>query len=151
MANVSNRVRAQATATHVDDNLKLEFHVPPGDVIAMEVDKEMKNVPEGYAVIVLGYGEQAAYMYPQSVSLNGETIWVPRASRRAIPLGHLNVLLDAKETRTIQPKPGAPAVEYEANRFDVQILKLPKDKAADMKEKIGSIRERAERQQIHVG
>jgi hypothetical protein len=121
-----------------------------GDRIAPLVDSDLKNIPEGYAVIVLGYGEQAAYMYPQSVTLNGETIWIPRATRRAIPLSYLNILLDAKETRIIQPKPGAPGVEYEANRFDVQILKLPKDKGEEMKAKIGDIRERAERQQIHV-
>ena len=150
MANISNIVSKPRTNVHKDSNLQLEFTVPQGDLKAQEVDKDMHNVPEGYAVIVLGYGAQAAYMYPQSVTLNGDTIWVPRATRRAIPLGHLNVLLDAKETRVIQPKPGVPGVEYEANRFDVQILKLPKDKAADMKAKIGDIRERAERQQIHV-
>ena len=150
MANVSNVVRKPLSNVHKDDNLLLEFTVPPGDLIASSVDKDLRNVPEGYAVIVLGYGEQAAYMYPQSVTLNGDTIWIPRATRKAIPLGHLNVLLDAKETRIIQPKPGVPGVEYEANRFDVQILKLPKEKGQDLKAKLGGIRERAESQQIHV-
>jgi len=150
MANVSNVVRKPLSNVHKDENLQLEFTVPPGDQIASSVDKDLKEVPEGYAVIVLGYGEQAAYMYPQSVTLNGDTIWIPRATRRAIPLGHLNVLLDAKETRIIQPKPGVPGVEYEANRFDVQILKLPKEKGQDLKAKLGGIRERAESQQIHV-
>ena len=150
MANINNYVSRNLSNTHKDENLQLEFHVPHGDKIAISVDKDMKEVPEGYAVIVLGYGEQAAYMYPQSVTLNGDTIWIPRATRRAIPLGHLNVLLDAKETRIIQPKPGVPGVEYEANRFDVQILKLPKEKGQDLKAKLGGIRERAERQQIHV-
>ena len=150
MANISNVLSRPTTNIHKDENLQLEFSVPMGDRIAPLVDSDLKNIPEGYAVIVLGYGEQAAYMYPQSVTLNGETIWIPRATRRAIPLSYLNILLDAKETRIIQPKPGAPGVEYEANRFDVQILKLPKDKGEEMKAKIGDIRERAERQQIHV-
>ena len=150
MANINNYISKPVTNVHRDDNLQLDFTVPVGDRIAAAVDKNLKDVPEGYAVIVLGYGEQAAYMYPQSVTINGDTIWIPRASRRAVPLAYLNVLLDAKETRIIQPKPGAPGVEYEANRFDVQILKLPKDKSDEMKEKIGGIRERAERQQIHV-
>ena len=150
MANINRATKTQPHHTHRDDNLQLDFTVPPGDKIAGSVDQDLKNVPEGYAVIVLGYGDQAAYMYPQSVTINGETIWIPRASRRAIPLSYLNVLLDAKETRIIQPKPGVPGVEYEANRFDVQILKLPQDKAADMKARIGDIRERAERQQVHV-
>ena len=150
MANVSNVVRKPLSNVHKDDNLLLEFTVPPGDLIASSVDKDLRNVPEGYAVIVLGYGEQAAYMYPQSVTINGDTIWIPRATRRAIPLDYLNVLLDAKETRIIQPKPGVPGVEYEANRFDVQILKLPKEKGQDLKAKLGGIRERAESQQIHV-
>ena len=150
MANVSNVVRKPLSNVHKDDNLQLEFTVPPGDLIASSVDKDLRDVPEGYAVIVLGYGEQAAYMYPQSVTMNGDTIWIPRATRRAIPLDYLNVLLDAKETRIIQPKPGVPGVEYEANRFDVQILKLPKEKGQDLKAKLGGIRERAESQQIHV-
>jgi len=149
MPRINNTV-IKSAQTHHDENLSLDFTVPDGDIIAMSVDQDLGNVPEGYAVIVLGYGDQAAYMYPQSVTLNGDTIWIPRASRRAIPVDFLNILLDAKEKRLIQPKPGAPGIEYEANRFDVQILKLPEGRAKDLKEKMGVIRERAERQQIHV-
>ena len=149
MPNINNIVRNQHN-THRDTNLSLDFTVPLGEIIAPEVDKDLSNVPEGYAVIVLGYGDQAAYMYPQSVTLNGDTIWIPRATRRAIPVAYLDVLLDAKEKRIIQPKPGAPGVEYEANRFDVQILQLPEGRAKGLKDKIATVRERAERQQIHV-
>ena len=149
MPNINNIVR-KPSQTHRDENLSLDFTVPVGDVIANSVDPDLGNVPEGYAVIVLGYGDQAAYMYPQSVTVNGDTIWIPRATRRAIPVAYLDVLLDAKEKRIIQPKPGAPGVEYEANRFDVQILKLPEGRAKGLKDKIATVRERAERQQIHV-
>ena len=135
---------------HRDTALGLEFVIPPGEELAPEVDKEMSNVPEGYAVVVLGYGDQTAYMYPQLVACGNRKIWVPRQSRRAIPIKHLNVLLDAKITKTIQPKPGVPAVEYETNRFDLNILHLPESKEAEIKEKMLSIRERAEQQQIHI-
>ena len=135
---------------HKDTALGLEFVVPPGEELAPEVDKEMSNVPEGYAVVVLGYGDQTAYMYPQLVAVGNRKIWIPRQSRRAIPINHLGVLLDAKIKKTIQPKPGVPAVEYEANRFDLNILKLPESKEAEIKEKMLSIRERAEQQQIHI-
>ena len=135
---------------HRDTALGLEFVLPPGDELAVEVDKDLKNVPEGYAVVVLGYGDQTAYMYPQFVGCNGRNLWIPRQSRRAIPINHLGVLLDAKIKKTIQPKPGVPAVEYEANRFDLNILKLPESKEAEIKEKMLSIRERAEQQQIHI-
>ena len=135
---------------HKDTALGLEFVVPPGEELAPEVDKEMSNVPEGYAVVVLGYGDQTAYMYPDLVAVGNRKIWIPRQSRRAIPINHLGVLLDAKIKKTIQPKPGVPAVEYEANRFDLNILKRPESKEAEIKEKMLSIRERAEQQQIHI-
>ena len=135
---------------HKDTALGLEFVVPPGEELAPEVDKEMSNVPEGYAVVVLGYGDQTAYMYPQLVAVGNRKICIQIQSRRAIPINHLCVLLDAKIKKTIQPKPGVPAVEYEANRFDLNILKLPESKEAEIKEKMLSIRERAEQQQIHI-
>ena len=134
---------------YVDKTLGLEFKIPLGEELAMEVDKDLK-APEGYAVIMLGYGDQAGYMYPHPVSAGGRTIWIPRGSRRAIPITHLNVLLDAKQKKIIQPKPGVPGVEIETNRFDVQVLRLPEAKAKGIKDKLEGIRERAERQQIHI-
>ena len=134
---------------HVDKNLGLEFNIPLGEQLALEVGKDLK-CPEGYAVIILNYGDQPGLMYPQSVSAGNETWWIPRASRRAIPLTHLKVLLDSKEKKLLQPKPEAPGVEYETNRFDVQILKLPEGQAKGIKNKLEGIRERAERQQIHI-
>ena len=134
---------------HVDKTLGLEFTIPIGEKLAMEVGKDLK-APEGYAVIMLGYGDQPGYMYPHPVSAGGETIWVPRGTRRAIPVTHLNVLLDAKQKKLIQPRPGVPGVEVEQNRFDVQVLKLPEANAKAIKNKLEGIRERAERQQIHI-
>ena len=54
MANINKATKTQAHHTHRDDNLQLDFTVPPGDKIAGSVDQDLKNVPEGYAVIVLG-------------------------------------------------------------------------------------------------
>jgi hypothetical protein len=134
---------------YTDKTLGLEFKIPIGEELAMEVGKDLK-APEGYAVIMLGYGDQAGYMYPHPVSAGGRTIWIPRGTRRAIPISHLNVLLDAKQKKIIQPKPGVPGVEIETNRFDVQVLKLPEGNAKGVKNKLEGIRERAERQQIHI-
>ena len=134
---------------HIDKTLGLEFTIPIGEELAPAVGQDLK-CPEGYAVIMLGYGDQAGLMYPQPVTAGTRTIWIPRGDRRAIPLTHLNVLLDAKTKKLIQPKPGAPGVEYESNRFDVQILKLPEGQAKGIKSKLEGIRERAERQQIHI-
>ena len=86
---------------YVDKTLGLEFRIPIGEELAMEVGKDLK-APEGYAVIMLGYGDQAGYMYPHPVSAGGRTIWIPRGTRRAIPISHLNVLLDAKQKKIIQ-------------------------------------------------
>ena len=136
-------------AKYTDKTLGLEFKIPIGEELAMEVDRDLK-APEGYAVIMLGYGDQAGDMYPHPVSAGGRTIWIPRGTRRAIPITHLNVLLDAKQKKIIQPKPGVPGVEIETNRFDVQVLKLPEGNAKGIKNKLEGIRERAERQQIHI-
>tara|TARA_B100000131_G_scaffold158241_1_gene153476 strand:- start:923 stop:1345 length:423 start_codon:yes stop_codon:yes gene_type:complete len=138
-----------STQKHVDKTLGLEFTIPLGEELAIPVGQDLK-CPEGHAVIMLGYGDQPGLMYPQPVSAGLRTIWIPRGDRRAIPLSHLNVLLDAKTKKLIQPKPGAQGVEYEANRFDVQILKLPEAGAKGIKNKLEGIRERAERQQIHI-
>ena len=53
---------------HVDKTLGLEFTIPIGEKLAMEVGKDLK-APEGYAVIMLGYGDQPGYMYPHPVSV----------------------------------------------------------------------------------
>lgn len=135
---------------HVDESLGLEFRIPVTDELAMEVDKDLKNTPEGFAVIVLDYGDQAAYMYPHPVSVGGNTLWIPRASRRAIPMNYLEALLNAKEKALFQAKPGVQGVEYEKNRFNVQILRMPEGKASDFKKRNDTIREKAERQQINV-
>ena len=149
MPNIANKVNNNLNK-HVDEALGLEFTIPHGDEIALEVDKDLKNVPEGYAVIVLEYGDQPGFMYPQPVAVGGKTIYIPRASRRAIPINYLDALLECKGKKLFQSKPGTPGVEYEANRFNVQILKLPTGRAKEFKNKSDSIRERAERQQIHV-
>ena len=149
MANIPVPVRSNLDSV-VDSSLGLEFKIPVTDKLAMEVDKDLKNVPEGYAVIVLDYGDQSAYMYPHPVAVGGQTLWIPRASRRAIPMNYLETLLNAKEKALFQTKPGVQGVEYEKNRFNVQILKLPEGKASDFKKRNDSIREKAQRQQIEV-
>ena len=150
MANIPQPV-SSGLPKHIDKALGLEFTIPVSDKLALEVDKDLKNVPEGYAVVVLDYGDQAGYMYPQPVAVGGETLWVPRASRRAIPMNYLDALLESKTKELFQAKPGAPGVEYEKNRFNVQILKLPEGRSGDFKKRNQSIREKAEQQQVHVG
>ena len=43
---------------HVDKTLGLEFTIPIGEELAPAVGQDLK-CPEGYAVIMLGYGDQA--------------------------------------------------------------------------------------------
>ena len=149
MANIPVTVSSNLDS-HVDQSLGLEFKIPVTDRLAIEVNKDLKNAPEGHAVIVLDYGDQSAYMYPHPVAVGGNTLWIPRASRRAIPMNYLEALLNAKEKALFQAKPGVPGVEYEKNRFNVQILKMPEGKASDFKKRNDSIREKAQRQQIEV-
>ena len=58
--------------------------------------------------------------------------------------------MEAVETRLIQPRLGVPAVEYEANRFDLQILKMPKGASKDLQERLEQVRERAQNQRVNI-
>lgn len=140
----------QAHNIYKDEATGVEIQFDQVSKLAPSVDKDMKNVPEGHAVIILGYGQQEGNMYPQPVSCGGHLIWVPRGSMRAVPVSHLNVLMEAVETRLIQPRLGVPAVEYEANRFDLQILKMPKGASKDLQERLEQVRERAQNQRVHI-
>ena len=140
----------QAHNIYKDEATGVEIQFDQVSKLAPLVDKDMKNVPEGHAVIILGYGQQEGNMYPQPVSCGGHLIWVPRGSMRAVPVSHLNVLMEAVETRLIQPRLGVPAVEYEANRFDLQILKMPKGASKDLQERLEQVRERAQNQRVNI-
>ncbi len=72
--------------------------------------------------------------------------WVlrfPRNSRRAIPPGHLSVLMDAVERKYHQAQEGAPLIGYDVNRYNVQILKTPEKSKID-KDKVNEQVERVE-------
>ena len=140
----------QAHNIYKDEATGVEIQFDQVSKLAPLVDKDMKNVPEGHAVIIMGYGQQEGNMYPQPVSCGGHLIWVPRGSMRAVPVSHLNVLMEAVETRLIQPRLGVPAVEYEANRFDLQILKMPKGASKDLQERLEQVRERAQNQRVNI-
>ena len=66
-------------------------------------------------------------------------------------MGHLDVLLGCVENKSFQPRVGAQMVTFEQNRFNLQILKLPKAVSKDLKETMEQTREVAERQKIEVG
>ena len=140
----------QAHNIYKDEATGVEIQFDQVSKLAPLVDKDMKNVPEGHAVIILGYGQQEGNMYPQPVRCGGHLIWVPRGSMRAVPVSHLNVLMEAVETRLIQPRLGVPAVEYEANRFDLQILKMPKGASKDLQERLEQVRERAQNERENI-
>ena len=110
--------------------------------MALEVGKDLKT-PEGWGVVVIGYGDDPSQMGPVTVSWNDWVLRFPRNSRRAIPPGHFNVLMDAVETKYHQAQEGAPLIGYEVNRYNVQVLKVPDSSPID-KDKVNEKVERVE-------
>ena len=110
--------------------------------MALEVGKDLKT-PEGWGVVVIGYGDDPSQMGPVTVSWNDWVLRFPRNSRRAIPPVHFNVLKDAVETKYHQAQEGAPLIGYEVNRYNVQVLKVPDSSPID-KDKVNEKVERVE-------
>ena len=110
--------------------------------MALEVGKDLKT-PEGWGVVVIGYGDDPSQMGPVTVSWNDWVLRFPMNSRRAIPPGHFNVLMDAVETKYHQAQEGAPLIGYEVNRNNVQVLKVPDSSPID-KDKVNEKVERVE-------
>jgi hypothetical protein len=64
-------------------------------------------------------------MGPVTVTHGDWVLRFPRNSRRAIPPGHFDILMNCVERRYIQPSEGAALTGYDANRYNVQVLKFP--------------------------
>ena len=92
--------------------------------LSVEVGKDMQ-VPEGWGCIVIGFGDDPSDMGPVTVTHNDWVLRFPRNSRRAIPPGHFDILMNCVERRYIQPHEGAALTGYDANRYAVQVLKYP--------------------------
>ena len=121
---------------------KVSVHKTFQDDMAKEVGKDLKT-PEGWGVVVIGYGDDPSQMGPVTVTHNDWVMRVPRNSRRAIPPGHFSVLMDAVETKYHQAQEGAPLVGYEVCRYNVQVLKVPTSSPID-KDKVNEKIERVE-------
>ena len=121
---------------------KVSVHKTFQDDMAKEVGKDLKT-PEGWGVVVIGYGDDPSQMGPVTVTHNDWVMRFPRNSRRAIPPGHFSVLMDAVETKYHQAQEGAPLVGYEVCRYNVQVLKVPTSSPID-KDKVNEKIERVE-------
>ena len=121
---------------------RVSVHKTFQDDMAKEVGKDLKT-PEGWGVIVIGYGDDPSQMGPVTVTHNDWVMRFPRNSRRAIPPGHFAVLMDAVETKYHQAQEGAPLVGYEVCRYNVQVLKVPTSSPID-KDKVNEKVERVE-------
>ena len=132
-----------------DPQSGMEFQMRPDQFIAPLVE-DLKSAPEGMAVIMLHYGDQEGEMTPQPVTCVEDTVYIPRNSKRAISMGHLDVLLGCVENKSFQPRVGAQRVSFEKNRFNLQIMKLPKAVSHDLKHSLESTRETAERQRVEI-
>ena len=121
---------------------RVSVHKTFAEDVALEVDKDLKT-PEGWGVVVIGYGDDPSQMGPVTVTWNDWVLRFPRNSRRAIPPGHFSVLMDAVETKYHQAQEGAPLVGYNVNRYNVQVLKTPESSPID-KDKVNEQVERVE-------
>ena len=132
-----------------DPQSGMEFQMRADQIIAPLVE-DMNSVPEGMAVIMLHYGDQEGEMTPQPVTCVEDTIYIPRNSKRAISMGHLDVLLGCVENKSFQPRVGAQMVSFDKNRFNLQILRLPKAVSKDLKVSLETTRDTAERQRVEI-
>ena len=121
---------------------RVSVHKTFAEDVALEVDKDLKT-PEGWGVVVIGYGDDPSQMGPVTVTWNDWVLRFPRNSRRAIPPGHFSVLMDAVETKYHQAQEGAPLVGYNVNRYNVQVLKTPESSPID-KDKVNEQVERVD-------
>ena len=46
-------MKSKSGNKHLDDALNLEFGIPVTDKLAIPVDKDLKDVPEGYALFLI--------------------------------------------------------------------------------------------------
>ena len=120
----------------------ISVHKTFAEDIALEVDKDLKT-PEGWGVVVIGYGDDPSQMGPVTVTWNDWVLRFPRNSRRAIQPGHFNLIMDDVETKYHQAQEGAPLVGYNVNRYNVQVLKTPESSPID-KDKVNEKVERVE-------
>ena len=121
---------------------RVSVHKTFAEDVALEVDKDLKT-PEGWGVVVIGYGDDPSQMGPVTVTWNDWVLRFPRNSRRAIPPGHFSVLMDAVETKYHQAQEGAPLGGYNVNRYNVQVLKTPESSPID-KDKVNEQVERVD-------
>ena len=121
---------------------RVSVHKTFAEDVALEVDKDLKT-PEGWGVVVIGYGDDPSQMGRVTVTWNDWVLRFPRNSRRAIPPGHFSVLMDAVETKYHQAQEGAPLVGYNFNRYNVQVLKTPESSPID-KDKVNEQVERVD-------
>ncbi len=90
------------------------------------VIKRGEKEPPGWAVIVLGFGDDPNVdSGPLDVTAGTWTIVIPRNITVAIPPAHFENLLQSTETRYIQPALGQQLIGYKAHRYNIQVVKWP--------------------------
>ena len=94
-------------STQVPQGKLSDAYVPAGDGKWVVVTggskmaaewKKGDEVPEGFAVINIDYGNDMTEMGPVPVTHGDWQLIIPRGSNRVVPLQHLNVLNDAVTT-----------------------------------------------------
>ena len=145
----SSSQQHQVHNVYKDPQSGLEFQMRPDQTLAPLVE-DMNKVPEGMAVVMHHYGDQDGEMTPQPVTCVEDTVYIPRNSKRAISKGHLDFLLGCVENKAFQPRVGAQMVSFEKNRFNLQILKLPKAVSQDLKTNLEQTHVQAEKQRVEI-
>ena len=97
--------------------------------------KQNEVEPKGWAVIVLGFGDDPSTDNgPLTVTAGTWSMIIPRNLKCAIPPAHFENLLQSTETRYIQPAVGQQLVGYKAHRYNIQIIKWPESSQSDVNE-----------------
>ena len=88
--------------------------------------KKGDEVPEGFAVVNIDYGNDMTEMGPVPVTHGDWQLIIPRGSNRIVPIQHLNVLSDAVTTEYFQRDMSSQLTARSNRRFNFRVVKWPK-------------------------
>ena len=122
-------------STQVPQGKLSDAYVPAGDGKWVVVTggskmaaewKKGGEVPEGFAVVNIDYGNDMTEMGPVPVTHGDGQLIIPLGSNRLIPLQHLTVLNDAVTTEYFQRDMSSQLTARSNRRFNFRVVKWPK-------------------------
>ena len=143
-------LRPQMRGGVYDAGQKKMVQVSDGQQIAFAIKSPDDPVPDGFAVIEIQHGNDAASYQPIPVTVDDWTIWIPRGVPCAIPYGHLSALADCIVSDFYQREVGQPLDEIKTHRFPYTVHRMPKNVASNVVAELSAKQSMAQENIIEV-